>query len=186
MLYIQNVSKHFENEQVLQNFSLYLAAGEHIAIVGKSGKGKTTLLNIIAGFLQADSGNIQAPKHISMVFQDDRLLNEFSAIDNLRLVCNAGMEQIQTHLQTLGLAEHMHKTVQEYSGGMKRRLTLARAMLAKSELILLDEPFKGLDEQTKQSVMEYCKKNIQGKACILVTHDLQEAKALGIEQIIEL
>ncbi len=185
MITIHQLSKSFHEKKVLENFSLQIADGEVLAIMGKSGIGKTTLLNIIAGLLTPDSGTVEGvPDKIAMVFQENRLLDDFSAYDNIRLITNAKHEDILKHFALLGLANEIDKPVKEYSGGMKRRVALLRAMLAESALLLLDEPFKGLDEETKESVITYTKKHLLGKTCILITHEPSEAQALGVDRVI--
>lgn len=187
MIEVKNISKAFSGKQVLHNLSFTLQEGEHLAIMGKSGIGKTTLLMILAGLVEADSGELNGvPAEIAMVFQENRLLDAFSAYDNIALLTQAEHGRILAHFAELGLAGHMDKAVKDYSGGMKRRVALMRALLAKSSLILMDEPFKGLDESTKESVIAYTKKHIAGKTAVLITHDGQEAETLGVDRIFQI
>lgn len=175
---IDKLSKSFANKKVLANFSERIAPGEVVALFGPSGCGKTTLLKLISGRETADEGEIRGvPDRISCVFQEDRLLPEFSVKRNLRFTTGRGSDgEIREVLSELGLADVLRKKVRELSGGMQRRVAIARALLFDAELILLDEPFKGLDEQTKTAVMECVKKRTAGKTVILVTHDRSEAE----------
>lgn len=176
-----NLSKAFENQSVLQDFNHTFAAGTITCIIGESGCGKTTLLNLLAGLVKPDAGTIDGvPEKIAYVFQEDRLCEDFNAIANIRLVCgNMKKESIIQQLQEILPEENLFKPVGEYSGGMKRRVAIARAVCYDADCILLDEPFKGLDEELKNTVMDYVLKNAAGKTVICVTHDREEAAYLG-------
>lgn len=178
---LDNISKSFGEKKVLEDFSCVFKGGEITCVYGASGKGKTTLLNVIAGLTKPDGGEIAGtPEKISFVFQEDRLCEDFSAVSNVRLVCpKMPKKEIITHLGELGLAEAAGKPVKEYSGGMKRRVAIARAIAYGADLILLDEPFKGLDETLKTDVINYIKRHTEGKTVICVTHDRSDSTLLG-------
>ena len=151
-------------------------------IMGASGIGKTTLINIISGLVRHDSGHITGldGKKISMVFQEDRLLSWETALTNVLFVTKPHKKNMAKELLTqAGLADSMHKKVHELSGGMKRRVCICRALAAEYDVIILDEPFKGLDSGTKPVIMDMVKKYTTGKTVICITHDAHEAKALG-------
>lgn len=187
MIKLRNISKSFNDKSIISNLNLEIQYGEKIAIMGKSGTGKTTLLNIIMGLVSPDSGIISGvPKSKSMVFQENRLLDDFSAYDNIKLVCNTDKEIILQHFEELGLSGEEDKLAGEYSGGMKRRLAIIRAVLAEPELIVMDEAFKGLDKATKNIVIDYVYKYTQNKTCVFVTHDKSEAISLQCNRIIEI
>ncbi len=187
MIKLLNINKAFENVNVLNSFSLSINDGETIALMGKSGEGKTTILNIIAGIIKADSGDITGvPKNISMVFQENRLLNEFSGLDNIVHTCGSSPDEIIKHFKLVGLDGWEKNPVNEYSGGMKRRVAIVRAIIAKSDLILLDEPFKGLDLDTKSKVINYVREHIGDRICIIVTHDELEADMLKANRLINI
>ena len=175
---IENIDKSYADKQVLRRFSAQMEAGETVALLGPSGCGKTTLLKLIAGREKADSGRISGvPARIACVFQEDRLLPEFSVKRNLRFVTGPGAgKETEKLLAELGLGDSLHEKAKDLSGGMQRRVAIARALLFDAELLLLDEPFKGLDEKTKNLVMESVKKRTAGKTVILVTHDRSEAE----------
>lgn len=184
---LQNVSKSFDSQNVLDNFSYIFKKGTITCIEGESGCGKTTLLNIIAGLVKPDSGTVSGkPESIAFVFQEDRLCEDFSAYGNVKLVCGKKISksEITAHFKELNLADDMNKRVSEFSGGMKRRVCLAMAICSNADCILLDEPFKGLDEKTKESAMDYVLKYASGKTVICVTHDNTETEYLGGKSLI--
>ncbi len=179
---VKNVYKSFENKPVLKGFSAHFPAGEMTCVMGPSGYGKTTLLNLIMGLMQPDSGSITGvPEKISAVFQEDRLCEDFSAVGNVRAVTGKRVPaaQIEAHLKELGLNDSMYVPVRTLSGGMRRRVALARAVLYGGDLLVLDEAFKGLDEETKRITMDYLRTHAKGKTVIAVTHDAEEAAYLG-------
>ena len=185
-LKICGLSKSFEGKPVLRAVTLTLSGGGRYALMGPSGCGKTTLLSILAGLIPADSGHIEGlPDRVSMVFQEDRLLSELSARRNLRVVLPPSVrdEAIAEALAALGLGEDLDRPVSELSGGMRRRVAIARALLAEGELLLLDEPFKGLDEATRAQTAAYLLAHTEGRTVLLVTHDREEAALLGAEEL---
>ncbi len=176
---ISGLTKSFGTNIVLKDFSAIIHEKRTTFIMGPSGCGKTTLINILMGFVTPDSGTIcGVPDLKSVVFQEDRLCESFNAISNVRLVCDKKIKNstIIEHLEKIGLKDSLSKPVSEFSGGMKRRVAIVRAILAKSEILFLDEPFKGLDTETKKTAMEYLKENTKGKTVIIVTHDMDEVK----------
>ena len=178
---ISNLYKRFDDKIVIRDFSAVLRERRVTCIMGPSGCGKTTLLNMLMGLLSPDSGTINCvPGKKSAVFQEERLCESFSAIANVRLVCPKGtsIRMIEEHLAKIGLKDSMRMPVSELSGGMRRRVAIVRAMLAKSGIVFFDEPFKGLDAETKQSVIQYVKVNTQNKTVIMITHDIDEAKEM--------
>ena len=186
---IDSLEKSYGENRVLRAFSAVFPEGRFSCIMGASGCGKTTLLRILLGLEKADSGEITGlPSRISAVFQEDRLADDFSAVSNLALVLGKRVprETLRAELSALGLSGSLDKPVRALSGGMRRRVAIARAMLCDAELYLLDEPFKGLDEETKKIVMDYVKTKSAGKTVIFVTHDEEEAAYLGIEKPIRM
>ncbi|MBQ3141800.1 MAG: ATP-binding cassette domain-containing protein [Clostridia bacterium] len=183
---IRKLNKAFGDNVVLNGFSAVLAGGRTTALMGPSGCGKTTLASILLGLLAADSGTVeQMPARKAAVFQEDRLCEEFSAVANVRLVTGktVGRAQIETCLRELGLGESLHQPVSTLSGGMRRRVAIARSLLADADFLLLDEPFKGLDEDTRSEVISVVRRHTAGKTVLLITHDPKEAEAFGAEII---
>ncbi|MBD5129488.1 MAG: ABC transporter ATP-binding protein [Ruminococcaceae bacterium] len=182
MLKAVNITKKFDIP-VIEGFTHEFADGKVTAVVGKSGCGKTTLLNILMGLLEPDGGEVIREGRISAVFQEDRLCENLTASANIRLVTGKKFtkEEIARELAEVGL-DCADKPVRELSGGMKRRVALVRALLAEYDILFLDEPFKGLDEETKRTVIAYFKRKTQGRTVVLVTHD----KEAITDEIIEL
>ena len=206
---IRNLSRSFGGKSVLENFSADLPAGSISALMAPSGSGKTTLLNLIAGLMPADDGSIvfdteesgnahpvsfSAGKNddcrtvsFSAVFQEDRLLNEMTAESNVRLV-NPSLSLSDTinAMAELGLRESTYQSVRELSGGMKRRVAILRAVLHDSDILLLDEPFQGLDEETRKTVISFLRKKAENRTVLLITHNKEDAEDCGAEQILHL
>lgn len=181
-----NIHKAFGDNIVLNGFSHTFAHSKTTAIMGQSGCGKSTLLAILMGTLESDSGEIVAESfRKSAVFQEDRLCENLTAAANIRLVTGKKLspEVLSREFAAVGLDGCENKPVRELSGGMKRRVALLRAMLAEYDVLFLDEPFKGLDEETKNDVITYVKRKTAGKTAILVTHDKMECEMLADETI---
>ena len=179
---LRSISKAYNGLAVFDNFSAVFPNGSITAVMGPSGCGKTTLVNILLGLTACDSGEISGiPEKLSAVFQEDRLCEVFSPPANIRLVTGKSRSdaEIARCLSALGLQDALNRPVSQLSGGMKRRVSLARALLAEYDLLVLDEPFKGLDADTRGMVMAYVKDQAAGKTVILVTHDEHEAASLS-------
>ena len=183
---VTGLDKRFGEKQVLKGFSAVFPAGKVTCVMGPSGCGKTTLLHILLGLESADGGTVEGlPDRVAAVFQEERLCEDFSAVTNVRIVTGKGVKtgEIETCLRTLGLEGSLYGPVKELSGGMKRRVSIARAILAPGELLILDEPFKGLDEKTRETVVREVLARSIGKTVIMVTHDPQEAALMGADLI---
>ena len=179
---VKDLFKSYGGQPVLQNLSLTFRGGEVTCIEGPSGCGKTTLLRLIAGLEAPEGGRIEGvPERIACVFQEDRLCEDFGAVRNVKLVTGREMSEaeIAAHLEEIGLGDAGNKPVREFSGGMKRRVAIVRAVCYRGDLLILDEPFKGLDEKLRARVMDYVKRHSAGKTILCVTHDGAEADYLG-------
>lgn len=184
---IQHLCKFFDGKVVLDHVSLTLESGGTACLMAPSGRGKTTLLRCIAGLETPDSGQIaDLPERIAYVFQEDRLCDGFSAVDNIRLVTGKalGEGEIRRHLEELGLAGSLDQPVRELSGGMRRRVVISRAVCFGAGLLLLDEPFKGLDDEARQQTADYILRHRGAAAILCVTHDREDAAALGGADIV--
>lgn len=184
---IQHLCKSFDGKMVLDHVSLTLESGGTACLMAPSGRGKTTLLRCIAGLEAPDSGQItNLPERIAYVFQEDRLCDGFSAVDNIRLVTGKalGEGEIRRHLEELGLAGSLDQPVRELSGGMRRRVVISRAVCFGADLLLLDEPFKGLDDEARQQTADYILRHRGAAAILCVTHDREDAAALGGADIV--
>lgn len=179
------IRKSFGDNCVLNDFSHTFREGSVTAVMGASGCGKSTLLSVLMGILMPDSGSVVRPERISAVFQENRLCENLTVSANIRLVTGKKYSrgEIAEELAEIGLTGCENKAVRELSGGMKRRAALLRALLADYDALFLDEPFKGLDTETKRSVMEYCKGKIRGKTVVLVTHDRGECEFMADKTI---
>ena len=181
---ILNLCKSYGEKAVLQGFSANFERGEISAIMGPSGCGKTTLFRILLGIEKADAGDVRGGGKTVAVFQEDRLSEPLSAIRNVCLGNpKATRDEAKALLCALGLADDAERPVKELSGGMRRRVSIARALIADADTVLLDEPFSALDEETKASVMEFTRKMLTGKTAVLITHDLDEARAFAGNRI---
>ena len=187
---LRNISKSFGDKKVLSGFSEVIPHGKTTVIMGESGCGKTTLVNLIMGLEKVDVGEISGvPKNISAVFQDDLLCEDFSAISNIRAVTGGGLtkEKIAEALKSLDLtAKDIRYPVRELSGGMKRRVAIARAILADSELIIMDEPFKGLDEGTRRKTIDFVLQETENRTLVVITHSPEEAELLVSDKVIRM
>ena len=182
-----HVDKAFGDKQVLRDFSLTLPERGTLVLCGPSGCGKTTLFSLLLGLISPDRGAVHTDgKRFSVVFQEDRLLEGLNAVQNIRFVCpQAGPALCASHLALVGLGEEDGPTG-SFSGGMKRRVAIVRAVLFGGDVLLLDEPFKGIDEETRERVANYLLANWPGEVILLITHDPEEARLLHAAQIIEL
>ena len=179
---LENVSKGFGASPVLRQLTFTFPAGKIACVMGPSGLGKTTLLRVIAGLLVAEEGSVdRGNNHFSAAFQEERLLEYADAVENVHLVCSKSESFILQALAQLGLTkEESGRPVSELSGGQRRRVALARAMLADGvETVLLDEPFKGLDEEAHLRAIQFVKERQADRTIVVVTHDEQDATRLG-------
>ena len=184
---IDHLCKSYNDEPVLKNLSLTLEAGKNYCLMAPSGTGKTTLFRILLGLESADSGQIHGLDALRTVavFQEDRLLEGFTALENLRLVTGKQYTNAELlHALLLLLPEEaLSKPICEFSGGMKRRTAILRAILAPSDFIIMDEPFTGLDNETKQKAIELILEYTKDKLLLFSTHHEEDAKLLCAEMI---
>ena len=170
---VQNLCKTYGDHVVLHNLSFTAGVGV-TRILGRSGAGKTTLLRILLGLDQPDSGSLFGTNcRWAAIFQEDRLLGHLDAENNLRFALGSAYNAAaaKTLLGELGLADVGSKPICEYSGGMKRRLALARALLAPSDALILDEPFTGLDEENRSIALRCILHAAQTKPVLLASHE---------------
>ena len=179
-LKVKGLVKAYDGTKIIDGFDIEFPERGVVCLLGRSGCGKTTLINCLAGLEKPDSGKIEGieDKKLSFVFQEDRLLPWINARNNV-LAVNDNEELCDDILQKMGLAEHSKKLPGELSGGMRQRVAIARAAAYGGDIIMLDEPFKGIDVKTKASVIELVKEFIKDRLCVFITHDLEEAKMLA-------
>ena len=186
-LHVQNLCKTYDGKEVLRNVTFSATSERIICVMAPSGTGKTTLLRILLGLEQPDSGTIDIPQNFrwSAVFQENRLLESLDAMENLRFVLGNQFDpqEATALLRELGLDDIEGKPVRSYSGGMKRRLALARALLAPADGLILDEPFAGLDEVARGWCIRCILRKAVGRIVFLVTHDPADVDSLNADNI---
>lgn len=184
---ITDLCKIYDDNEVLKNVNITLKDNSIYCLMGTSGIGKTTLLRILMGLEHADSGSISGIdiKSISCMFQEDRLIHDLSAIDNVRIVLRGknNRDEISNNLLSILPDDSLDMPVSSLSGGMKRRVALARALSYPGKLIILDEPFTGLDKDTKLNVIDYILKMRNNRTLLITTHGTDDANLLGAEII---
>lgn len=173
---VQKLCKSYDDRPVLQNVS-FTAENGVTALWGPSGAGKTTLLRILMGLEVPDSGTLSGTDvRWSAVFQEDRLLPGLDAMENLRFVLGPDMDNdAAAQLRALGLDPSPGQCVRSWSGGMRRRLALARALLAPADALALDEPFTGLDRENRDLALACIRETAGDRPVLLVTHDAADA-----------
>lgn len=179
-----NITKRFGSEVVLDEFTIRFPIGEASCVMGRSGAGKTTIFRLILGLIRPDSGMIRLPNGLKSVavFQENRLIPRMSALENVLLaVENTAAQRVRAAelLARMELdREFIEKRVNELSGGQQRRIAIARALIADADIILMDEPLKGLDTKTLAAVCSVIHEETRGRTLIFSTHDRQEAERL--------
>ena len=202
MLELKNIRKSFGKNVILKNISLSINNGEIVSILGPSGSGKTTLLNLILGITDIENGNLildgkditkvpMEKRGFNIVFQDYALFPNLNAYENitygLRNKPNiSSKEEVDDLIKLLGLEEHLNKNNNQLSGGQKQRVALARTMVMKPKILLLDEPLSALDGVIKESIKEKIKTIAKdfNLTTIIVTHDPEEALTLSDKVLI--
>lgn len=196
---IKNLSKSYGSLNVLKNVNLTMERDKTYCLMSPSGTGKTTLFRILMGLEKADEGiitwnvgsafrsdsdtNASRPLRISTVFQEDRLCPTFSPLENVMMVqkqptCEPLKNEIRTAMCRLLPEECLNRPVSTLSGGMKRRTAILRALLTKSDMLLLDEPFTGLDEETKIDVIRFLQEYRNNRFLLISTHQKEDVELL--------
>lgn len=191
---IKNISKSFATQCVLDDVSIDVQSGKIYGIVGRNGSGKTVLMKCICGFLVPDKGEIQVfgktigkdvhfPERTGFIIENAGFIPRKSGRKNLEYIASmlniADSERIRTCMELVGLDYDSRKKVQEYSLGMKRRLSIAQAVMENPELLILDEPMNGLDNEGVSKMREFflfLKK--EGKTIVLISHNREDINVL--------
>jgi len=179
MIQLEKVTLAYGEQTVLHDCSLHVAAGERVALMGPSGCGKTSLLHAVAGLSNLPGVTVNG--RISYVFQEAALFPWLTAAENINVVLDdsaATLPQAEEWLQRVELTGCREKHPHQLSGGQKQRVSIARALAYGGEILLLDEPFQGLDEETKAQMAMLIEREWQGKTLLLATHDIREAELL--------
>lgn len=202
MLELRHVKKSYDNVTILEDINLEIQDGEIVSILGPSGCGKTTLLNLVLGLTPADSGEIlfngkditnvpMEERGFNIVFQDYALFPNLNVYKNITYGLKnkpdiSTQEEVNEFIDLLGLREHLDKKIEQLSGGQKQRVALARTMVMKPKILLLDEPLSALDGVIKESIKEKIKEIARDfhLTTIIVTHDPEEALTLSDKVLI--
>jgi ABC-type nitrate/sulfonate/bicarbonate transport system ATPase subunit len=192
VLQLDGVSRHFDQVEALRDIDFQVKAGEFVAVLGPSGCGKTTLLNLLSGFDTPTSGQVHRTHPTRTVFQEDSLFPWLSARDNIafgaRHVANksARDEQVEELLELIGLRAFGDHFPRQLSGGMKQRVSIARALAGDAPILLLDEPFSHLDYLSRLRLRGEIARllNLKPRTVVLVTHDVEEATQLADRVVI--
>ena len=183
---LENVSKRFKNENVLNGISYSFESGKIYSIVGRNGSGKSVLLKIIAGLYLQDKGNVlfdnknynminEIPDNLGIVIEQPSFINDLTGLENLKLLASirnvATERDIVESLEIVNLKDDMNKKYSKYSLGMRQKLSIAQAIMEHQKVILLDEPFNGIDRQSVVAIKEYLKRvKNEDKLIIITTH----------------
>lgn len=177
-LFVTDISKSYENKQVLDNFTFKFEAGKHYLISGHTGSGKTTLINIILGLIEPDHGEVfideYKPRTFSASFQVNTLIEHLTVNQNISIVSG---KQYSSNLIDGNLF------TKDLSGGMKRCAEIERAIISDSQIVILDEPFAGLDEKTKNEAIKFIQNRLNNRTLIIISHEEEDAKLLDCEII---
>ena len=199
MFKVQNIKYQYKNAVDMYTYNLECKPSEVVAILGQSGSGKSTLLDIIAGFIEPTLGSITLDgvellgkpiekRPITILFQNHNLFEHLSVQKNILLGVNKTLkdsseevEKVQAILKEVGLEAHEHKLASELSGGQQQRVALARVLMRREPILLLDEPFSGLDDATRIEMLELVQKITQEQNLhtLMVTHDLDDCERIA-------
>lgn len=184
---VTHLYKSYGEQMVLRDYSLTVEKGRRYVLMAPSGAGKTTLLRLLTGLDNADAGEIAGmPERVGMVFQEDRLCEECDAVCNILLGMGAAetaRQEERTEAVRRAAArtlppDCLTKPVSELSGGMRRRVALLRAVMADAELLILDEPFAGLDEESRAHTAAWLLENLAGRTLLVTTHREEDVQLL--------
>ena len=191
---VEDVYKSFGKEQVLRGVSIRIEPGKVFGVVGNNGCGKTVLMKCICGFIHPDKGRIYVngerigkdrdfPKNTGIIIETPGFIPNMSGYANLKLLASLNgkinRQRIKEVLKEVGLGKNMHKKVGKYSLGMRQRLGIAQAIMEDPDVMILDEPFNGLDKNTVVEMREMLKRfKEQGKAILLASHNVVDIEEL--------
>lgn len=190
MIRVEGLVKNYGSNYVLRGINLHVKPGEFVGLVGPNGAGKTTLLRIVASLLKATSGQVfiggwplpqhadKVRQHIGLVSHHALLYGDLTAAENLEFYArlyqlDQRQERVMSALKTVGLAARQRDPVRSFSRGMIQRLTIARATLHEPDVLLLDEPYTGLDQDATRLLDQLLRQEVErGRTILMITHDL--------------
>lgn len=191
---VEHIDKSFGKENVLKDVSLTIGSGEIFGVVGNNGSGKTVLMKCICGFMKPDRGKIYVngrqigrecdfPDSLGMIIETPGFLPNLSGYRNLKILADLkakiGKQEIRESLKRVGLDPYLKKNVSKYSLGMRQRLGIAQAIMEDPDVLILDEPFNGLDRTGAAQMRELLKElKSQGKSILLASHNAQDIEEL--------
>lgn len=188
-LSIKNINKSYNGRVIYNNFNIEFYTNKVNCILGKSGCGKSTILNIISGIIPSDNNDFKSLESlgISYIFQDDRLIDWITVGENIKIVVkkyynNKELEKlIDKYLELVGIKEYKNYYPQMLSGGIRQRVNIARALIYPSKIIIMDEPFKSIDIKNKKEIIDRFKEILKEdkRTVLFVTHDIEEALDLS-------
>lgn len=178
---VDHIYKAFDGVSILKDITMQIADGDSIVITGMSGIGKTTFIRILLGLEKADQGSVRLlgdykyeRVNAGVVFQEDRLCEDFSAIKNVSIVNqNLTDQRAENELRELLPEECLNKPVHMLSGGMRRRVSIVRACIVPSDILVMDEPFTGLDAETRDQAIAFIRARQGNKPLVITTHDTE-------------
>ena len=190
MIELRHITKSYNGLTVLTDINMTFRDGGCYCLMGPSGSGKTTLMRILMGLETPDEGTVagnpdRKSAAISAVFQEDRLCESFSPMDNVMMCVGRSLKASRVRLEMgeLLTEECLDRPVSTLSGGMKRRVAVLRALLTPSDILIMDEPFTGMDEGLKHSVIAYIREKKDGRILILSTHQEEDVALIGGELV---
>ncbi|MCJ7826852.1 MAG: ATP-binding cassette domain-containing protein [Demequinaceae bacterium] len=177
------MTRRYDDVVVLDKFTLELDEDRVTAITGPNGSGKTTIARLILGIDPPDGGTVEGldGRRHAAVFQENRLCDHLTAVNNVRLVLDhPDRAYVEDQLRRAGLPdEALERPVRTLSGGQRRRVAIVRALAGDADLVVLDEPFSGIDADSKADLVDYVRERLRGRTALLITHDSREAKRFG-------
>ncbi|QSX05848.1 ABC transporter ATP-binding protein [Sedimentibacter sp. zth1] len=189
MIKLNNITKSYNNINLFENFNIEIEENKITSILGPSGIGKTTLINILCGITKPDDGQIILPNdyNFSYVFQEPRLLDWYTVYENIDFVLKKEYkhekrkEIVNKYIKLVGLEEYAHSKITALSGGMAQRVALARAFAFPSNILILDEPFKGLDLKLEEELLKKFLSlwKADKRTVIFITHSIDQAILLS-------
>ncbi len=182
MIKLNRISFSYGDEKIIQDLDISLDKGRIYCIMGASGIGKTTLLKLISGLEKCIKGSVSGTENMkkSYIFQENRLLTQMSVYENIRFVTD-NEEKINSALKKTGLYEDKDKKITALSGGMERRVAIARAAAFDGDVFFIDEPLYGLDVKTSENILSLIKETVRDKTAFIITHSPEEAFYLADE-----